>query len=155
MKDAWDSEYVEYVPAKNPWLRKVAQLLCQDWHLADDVTQTAITQLYVSWHKVRAADNIDGYARAVLVRVFLSERRKSWSRRVRLVEQLPEQRGMRGSDTQDEDLNDVDIQLTVRAALRAVPHRQRATLVLRFYCDLSVEQTAEALGCSTGTLKGR
>ena len=37
MKDAWDSEYVEYVPAKIPWLRKVAQLLCQDWHLAEEI----------------------------------------------------------------------------------------------------------------------
>ena len=152
MKDARDREYVEYVTAKIPWLRKVAQLLCQDWHLADDVTQIAITQLYVSWQKVRAADNIDAYARTVLVRAFLAERRKGWSRRVRVVEHLPEQRGQ---DQNAKGPADLDRQLDLRHALRAVPPRQRATLVLRFYCDLSIEQTAEALGCSAGTVKSQ
>jgi RNA polymerase sigma-70 factor (sigma-E family) len=141
-----DSEYIEYVTAKIPWLRKVAHLLCQDWHGADELTQATITQLYVNWRKVRVADNIDGYARAVLVRVFLAERRTGWARRVRVVEELPEVRT---------SAPDVATQLMVRRALRAVPARQRATLVLRFYCDLTVEQTAQAMGCSVGTVKSQ
>ena len=43
----------------------------------------------------------------------------------------------------------------MRAALAALPPRQRATLVLRFYCDLNVNQTAELLGCSAGTVKSQ
>jgi RNA polymerase sigma factor (sigma-70 family) len=50
---------------------------------------------------------------------------------------------------------DQDAMLDVRAALLAVPPRQRATLVLRFYCDLDVEQAAAALGCSAGTVKSQ
>jgi len=42
-----------------------------------------------------------------------------------------------------------------RAAVAALPTRQRATLVLRFYCDLNVDQSAEILGCSPGTVKSQ
>jgi DNA-directed RNA polymerase specialized sigma24 family protein len=50
---------------------------------------------------------------------------------------------------------DHDAVLDVRAAVAALPARQRATLVLRFYCDLNVDQAAEILGCSPGTVKSQ
>ena len=50
---------------------------------------------------------------------------------------------------------DQDAVLDLRAAVAALPARQRATLVLRFYCDLSVDQSAEVLGCSPGTVKSQ
>ncbi len=43
----WDAAFTEYVIAKGPWLRKVAFLLCQDWHRADDLVQNGIIKLYV------------------------------------------------------------------------------------------------------------
>ena len=45
--------------------------------------------------------------------------------------------------------------ILIRAALASLPPRQRATLVLRFYCDLPVEQTAAELGCTPGTVKSQ
>jgi RNA polymerase sigma-70 factor (sigma-E family) len=141
-----DDEYTEYVSARLMSLRRVAYLLCQDWHRADDLVQATITQLYVHWGRARAAEHIDAYARTVMVREFLSERRSAWSRRVRLSGHVPEATASAA---------DHDTLLDLRAALAAVPPRQRATLVLRFFCDLNVEQTARVLGCSAGTVKSQ
>lgn len=146
VKDKHEHEYLAYVQERGPWLRKVAYLLAQDWHTADDLVQAAITQLYVNWARVRAADNIDGYARRVLVNTFLGERRSRWWSRVLLLPRTPE-RPMAEVDQAD--------RFTVRAALCQVPPRQRAVLVLRYYCDLSVQETADVLHCSTGTVKSQ
>ncbi|MBO2464559.1 SigE family RNA polymerase sigma factor [Actinomadura violacea] len=141
-----DDEFTAYVTARTPWLRRVAYLLCQDWHRADDLVQTAITRLYLHWRRASAADNVDGYARTVLVRVFLAEQRGGWRRRVRLVPEPPDESG---------GPPDLDGRLDLRDALAALPPRQRAAVVLRFYCDLSVEQTAAVLDCSAGTVKSQ
>lgn len=141
-----DEEFTRYVTARMPWLRRVAYLLCQDWHRADDLVQAAITRLYVHWRRASAADNVDGYARTVLVRVFLAEQRSGWWQRVRLVERTPDAVAPPADPATDVDL---------RAALAALAPRQRAAVVLRFYCDMSVEQTAGVLGCSTGTVKSQ
>jgi RNA polymerase sigma-70 factor (sigma-E family) len=143
---ARDDEFTEYVTAKLPWLGRVAYLLCQDRHRAEDLVQTAITRLYVHWRRAAAADNLDGYAHAVLVRVYLSERSTAWSRRVRLQPALPDDGAGMG---------DLDASLDLRAALAMLAPRQRAAIVLRYYCDLSVDQTAAVLGCSAGTVKSQ
>lgn len=143
-----EPQYVEYVTARLPWLRRVAFLLCGDWYRADDLVQIAVTQLFVHWGKAQKADNLDGYARKTLVRVFLTERRRSWAVRTRLMEELPEA----STITEEPDLAQ---RFTVRAALAGLPPRQRAAVVLRYYCDLSVEQTAEVMRCSTGNVKSQ
>lgn len=141
-----DAEFTEYVSARLTALRRVAYLLCQDWHCADDLVQAAITRLYVHWGRARAVDHTDAYARVILVREFLSERRSPWARRVTLSDQLPEP-----ADTAADHAAALD----VRTALAELPRRQRATLVLRFYCDLNVDQTARILRCSPGTVKSQ
>lgn len=147
MKVEDEERYVEYVTARLPWIRKVAYLLCHDWHRADDIAQTAITRLYVHWRHARAAQSLDAYTRTVVVRAFLSERRAAWARRVDLPGELPQNGAV--------DDGDPALRVVVRQALAGVPPKQRATLVLRFYCDLSVEETAEALRCSVGTVKSQ
>ena len=146
MSDRRDAEYVAYVESRLTWLRRVAYLLCQDWHTADDPVQVTVTRLFTYWPRARRMDNIDGYVRTILVRVFLGERRSPWWRRVALPGLVPETPAA-GPDR--------DAVLDVREALATVPPRQRATLVLRFYCDLDVEQAAAALGCSPGTVKSQ
>jgi RNA polymerase sigma-70 factor (sigma-E family) len=141
-----DDEYTAYVSGRLPWLRQIAYPLCQDWRRADDLVQTAITRLYVKWRQARAADNLDAYVRVILIRVFLAEQRGGWFSRVRLTPMPPDSPFENG---------DRDTAMDMHRALAAVPPRQRATLVLRFHCDLSVEQTADALGCSTGTVKSQ
>jgi RNA polymerase sigma-70 factor (sigma-E family) len=146
MRPARDDEYTAYVKARLPWLGRVAYLLCQDRDRAEDLVQIAITRLYVHWHRAAAAENLDGYARTVLVRAFLAEQRTAWSKRVTVTGQVPD-----GATA----AVDVDAQLDLRAALAALAPRQRAAVVLRYYCDLSVEQTAQVLKCSAGTVKSQ
>ena len=147
MKADDEGRYVEYVSSRLPWLRKVAFLLCQDWHRADDVAQAAITKLYVHWRTASKANNLDGYVRTVLVREFLSLQRTAWVSRVDLS----------GGPMADFAVADADVttRLAVRTAMADVAPRQRAALVLRYYCDLSVDETAEVLNCSPGTVKSQ
>jgi RNA polymerase sigma-70 factor (sigma-E family) len=146
MRASREAEYTEYVQARLAWLRRTAYLLCQDWQGADDLVQAAITRLYTHWGKARDASSIDAYTRTILVRVFIQEKRTPWARRVILA-----------SDHLDQPMAvpDHDARLDVRAALNSLPPRQRATLVLRFYYDLSVDQVAEVLGVSSGTIKSQ
>jgi RNA polymerase sigma-70 factor (sigma-E family) len=142
-----ERRYVDYVSSRLTWLRKVAFLLCQDWHHADDVAQAAITKLYVHWRTASQADNLDGYVRRIVVHEFLGIKRTAWVSRVDLSGDLPAYLAA------PED--DPTTRVAVRRALAEVPPRQRAALVLRYYCELSVEETAAALGCSPGTVKSQ
>ncbi len=126
MSRSRDAEYCEYVAARMSSLRRLAAVLCGDWQRADDLVQAALTKLYVHWGRVRAADHPDAYARTVLVREFIQERRSLWVKRVSLVGRV--------SDSPAAAV-DHDVVLDLRAAVAALPARQRATLVLRFYCD--------------------
>jgi RNA polymerase sigma-70 factor (sigma-E family) len=130
---------------RRPALRRTAFLLCGDWHQADDLVQTALVKLYVAWPRVRGDGPPDAYLHRILVRCFLDERRRPWRREspVALVEDV-------GLTPQAGD----DL-LDLRSGLARLPKRQRATLLLRFWLDLSVAQTADALGCSEGTVKSQ
>jgi RNA polymerase sigma-70 factor (sigma-E family) len=148
-----DAEFTEYLHARTPWLRRIAYLLCHDWHRADDLTQDALLKLYVHWDRARKAEHFDGYVRSVLVNTFLNEQQTTWWKRISLS-------GSATSRETEEDIaqvlaGDIDASLDLIEALAGVPPRQRAVLVLRYYCDLSVAQTAEALRCSPGTVKSQ
>lgn len=145
-EDSRDDEFTDYVAAKSPWLRRIAYLLSADWHRADDLVQTAITKLYVNWHRARQVDNLDGYARKTLVNTYLAEQRSAWRRWIVLPGVAADRAGRQ---------IDVDAVLDLRAALAALPPGQRAVVVLRFYCGLSVEEAAQCLGCSTGNVRSQ
>lgn len=140
-----DDDFSAYFAARAHTLRATAYLLCGDWHRAEDITQVAMTKLYLAWPRLRE-HGMDAYARKVVVRTFLAENRRLWRRREHLTHEPPEPSAVDG---------DADRRLLVEAALAAVPPRQRAVLVLRYWSDLSVEDTAEVLGCSTGTVKSQ
>jgi len=141
-----DAEYCEYVAARLSSLRRLAAVLCDDWQRADDLVQVTLTKLYVHWGRARAADHPDAYARTVLIHEFLQERRSPWVKRVSLVGRVSDSPAA---------VVDHDVVLDLRTAVAALPARQRATLVLRFYCDLNVDRCAEVLGCSPGTVKSQ
>jgi DNA-directed RNA polymerase specialized sigma24 family protein len=140
MTGSRDAEFADYVATREAALRRLAILLCQDWHRADDLVQAAITKLYVHWPKAKAADRTDAYVRAIVVREFLEERRSSWVRRVTLTSQLPDH-PTAGTDR--------ETALDMQAALAGLPPRQRATLVLR--CLDRLPGDAEACGGTRAT----
>ncbi|MGK5443502.1 SigE family RNA polymerase sigma factor [Micromonospora sp. URMC 105] len=151
MHAAQRQEYVEFVEAATPKLRRAAYLLTGDAHRADDVVQQTLTRLYVKWGRARGADDIGAYVHRMLVNAFRQERRSRWFG-VQLFERSPEPESRGGPSGPGDSVVDA---VAVRTALAAVPPGQRVVLVLRFYADLSVEQTAEVLGCSTGNVKSQ
>ncbi|WP_018350546.1 SigE family RNA polymerase sigma factor [Longispora albida] len=144
MKRAEEETYREYASARIDQLRRVAYLLCRDWHLADDLVSIALVKLYRHWRRAQRMESLDGYVRKILVNSWLDEQRRPW-RREQAVEELPE------TPVLDPDPDGG----ALLALLNELPARRRAVLVLRFYCGLSVTQTAEMLGCSEGTVKSQ
>ncbi|MEO3771398.1 SigE family RNA polymerase sigma factor [Micromonospora sp. B9E7] len=140
-----DDEYTEYVRSRMLQWRRTAYLMCGDWDRGDDILQRVLTELYRNWARVRQADHLDALVRTMLLRRLIDERRLRWAR-VRLGTALPD------VSTPATDPTD---RITLVGALRQVPPRQRAALVLRYFQDLSVEETAQAMGCSTGTVKSQ
>jgi RNA polymerase sigma-70 factor (sigma-E family) len=143
-----DNEFVEFVESMGPRLRRTAYLICGDWHRAEDAVQEAFYKLYLSWAKVDRSGNPAAYARRVVVNATLDGGRRSWRREVP-TEVLPDESGAgdpAGAHAARDELG---------AGLVGVPPRQRACLVLRYYEDLSIEQAAEILGCSAGTVKSQ
>ncbi|MEU4239848.1 SigE family RNA polymerase sigma factor [Actinoplanes sp. NPDC026619] len=146
MRPDTEREYVEYVTGRLSRLHRLAYILCSDRHQADDIVQATLTSLYVDWKRASGADNIDAYVHRMLVRRFLDEKRRRWSK-VLLGNFLPDQAAPAQHAFEERD--------ALVTALRGLPKGQRAVLVLRYFVDLSVDETAEALGCSTGNVKSQ
>ncbi|TQS46169.1 SigE family RNA polymerase sigma factor [Cryptosporangium phraense] len=144
---ALDAEFACFVRDNRTDLVRTARLLASgDPHRAEDLVQTALVRAYVSWGRIRTSDHPVAYVRRSIVNAHIDESRRPWWRRERSVDQLPE----RPHTTPADDLGDA-----VRAALTTLPPKMRAVVVLRHWLDLSVEQTAEWLGCSEGTVKSQ
>ena len=141
-----DRRFTEFVTARSTALRRLAYLLCSDWHLAEDLVQTALTRAYRSWRRVENSDDIDAYVRRILV----NQATDGWRNRTRLTEIFG-----RATDRPSvgDAMGQVDERDELLRALDQLPAKQRAVLVLRFFEDLSTEVTADVLGISTGTVK--
>ncbi|MBB5872765.1 RNA polymerase sigma-70 factor (sigma-E family) [Allocatelliglobosispora scoriae] len=148
MKVDAEKDYGDYVTARAPGLVRFAYLTCGDWHRSEDAVQTALAKLYVAWPRLHNRESIDAYVRRIVVRALIDERRLGWFRRERTTSELPERPVTDSPASTDE-------RFALLAALSQVPPRQRAVLVLRFWEDQSVEQVADLLGCSTGTVKSQ
>ncbi|WP_027943115.1 SigE family RNA polymerase sigma factor [Amycolatopsis taiwanensis] len=143
----WEGDYAEFVRSRTASLRGTAYVLCGDWHRAEDLLQTALLKLYLVWPRLVRHGELDGYVRKMLVRAFLKENRRKWRGREQSFAELPDTVATWDSDHSQ--------RLAVRTALADVPPKQRAVLVLRYWNDLSVAETAAALGCSPGTVKSQ
>ncbi|MFJ8578965.1 SigE family RNA polymerase sigma factor [Micromonospora sp. NPDC093277] len=148
MNRADEDEYRQFVVARLEALRRTAYLLCRDWHTADDLVSITIGKLYRHWRRVRAAENVDAYVRGMLTNAWLDEQRRPW-RREWATDEVPDHADI---VLPEPSLADREMLLDL---LGQLPPRRRAVLVLRFYCDLSVEETADTLGISSGTVKSQ
>ncbi|MEU4771259.1 SigE family RNA polymerase sigma factor [Micromonospora sp. NPDC023644] len=148
MNRADEDEYRQFVSVRLESLRITAYLLCREWHTADDLVSITIGKLYRHWRRVRRVEHVDAYVRGMLTNAWLDERRRPW-RRERSTDDLPDRAE---PNVPEVALADRELLLDLLAQL---PPRRRAVVVLRFYCDLSVEETARALGISAGTVKSQ
>lgn len=140
-----DSEFADFVHATGTQLFRTAVLLCGDHHLAEDLTQTTYAKVFAKWSKVRRTDSPMAYARTTLLNTFLSHRRLRRSSE-RPVDELPEGH---------HDDRDPTVRLDLLRALATLPAADRAVLVLRYWEDRSIEETAATLGMSSGAVRTR
>ncbi|ACU71009.1 RNA polymerase, sigma-24 subunit, ECF subfamily [Catenulispora acidiphila DSM 44928] len=149
MSEAED-EFREFAVAVQGHLRRSAYLLCGDWHLAEDIVQSAFVKIFRVWRRVRKVENQLGYARQVVYRCFLDQYRKD-------KKQLPTVPIAGAADhvLVESVLDDSSFAGVVVEALAELPPRARAVIVLRFWEDMSVEQAATVLGVTTGTVKSQ
>ncbi|GAA0564865.1 SigE family RNA polymerase sigma factor [Paractinoplanes ferrugineus] len=144
--EAGDNDgFREFVRVRFESLRALAFLTCGDWQAAEDAVAGTLARLYLRWDRVASPE---AYARTMVVRAAIGEKRRPWRRERSAGDLLPDVLG-------PDPAADVDERLRMRAALAKVPPRQRAVLVLRFLEGLSVEETAEVLGCRAGTVKSQ
>jgi RNA polymerase sigma-70 factor (sigma-E family) len=142
-----EEEFREFVAARSPALLRTAYLLVGDWGTAEDLLQTALTKTYLAWKRLGRIEAVEPYTRRVLVNTATSWWRRRWHGE-RPTEVLPE----RAAPDQIEEQLERD---ALWKHLRALPARQRAVLVLRYYEDLTEAQTAAMLNISTGTVKSQ
>ncbi|GAA2668307.1 MULTISPECIES: SigE family RNA polymerase sigma factor [Actinoplanes] len=149
MRSERDEQFHRFVVSRRSGLVRTATLLTAgDAHLAEDLVQSTLTKLYVAWPAFQRADNPDGYLRRVLVNALTDERRRWWRRREESMADVPDRAGA-------EQVAQGEVADGLRAALKQLPPRMRAALVFRYFYDLDVADTADALGCSEGTVKSQ
>lgn len=142
-----DAGFTEFAVVARPRLRRTAFLVCGDWDVASDLTQEALIRTYVAWHRIERRSGAMAYARRCVVNIAIDRGRRRWSSEV-VSDKLT-----------DGPYADHQVDLTERdallRALRTLPPRQRACVALRYLEDMSVADTAGALGCSEGTVKSQ
>ncbi len=138
----------EFVLARQDALLRTAWLLTGDWQQAEDLLQTSLARVWPRWERLERDGQPEAYLRRTMVNLYASWWRRKW-RGEQPTEVLPDR------PAGDDPYGDVDLRDALARLLPALPRRQRAVLVLRYYEDLSEEQTAEALGCSVGTVKSQ
>jgi len=142
-----EREFQAFVAQRSPALLRTAYLLGGDWATAEDLLQIALTKTFVAWQRLGAIDAVEPYARRVLVNTATSWWRRRWHGE-RPTEVLPDRPG---PDWVDERIERDRLWRHVTA----LPARQRAVLVLRFYEDQSELETARLLDISVGTVKSQ
>lgn len=145
MRPDQQAEYRDFVASRQHRLRRFAYLSCGDWHRAEDVVQTAFVKLYAAWNRV-SHESLDAYTRRIIVNAIIDDSRRGWFRRERPADVIPDRPEI-GSDPTD--------RILVLDALAKLPPKRRTTLILRYWEDMSVEQTAHIMRCSVNTVKSQ
>ncbi|GAA2740714.1 MULTISPECIES: sigma-70 family RNA polymerase sigma factor [Kitasatospora] len=139
-----DEEFISFAEGCTVRLRQIAFLMCRDWHLAQDLTQTTLTKVYIAWPRLTRRDTDPFfYARKVLLNTLLDHKRRPSTSEL-ATDQLPEH-------PDSPDLTAA--RLTLLGALALLSPRDRAIVLLRHWEDHSVETTAEIVGVSTSVVK--
>ncbi|SEB99652.1 RNA polymerase sigma-70 factor, sigma-E family [Nocardioides exalbidus] len=140
-----EAEFVEFVAARRPYLRRAAYMMCGNWDQADDLVQQTLAKLYVAWPRVRRDGREEAYARQILLRVNIDEFRRGRNRERAASDQMP--------DRPAPDDFPVEERSALMDALDQLPTTQRKCVLCRHWLGLSVPETAAELGIPEGTVK--
>jgi RNA polymerase sigma-70 factor (sigma-E family) len=141
--------FTQFVTRERPRLRRTAYLLCWEWHEAEDLVQEALIVVLRRWNHLDHPSAAGGYARRIIYRIYIDNHRHvRWGREA-LQATMPD---ATGTDVDDDTIAD---RLILSHALRQLPPRQRAAVVLRYFEDLDVAQTAEVLACKPATIRSQ
>ncbi|MEI5672001.1 MULTISPECIES: SigE family RNA polymerase sigma factor [unclassified Nocardioides] len=143
-----EQAFTEFALASRTRLRRTAYLLCGDWDRARDHVQEALVRVYVRWPRLQKQGGELAYARRAVASVVIDESRRRSSR------ELPADPDLDRPSTEDVAAAVTD-RAALMAALAGLPPRQRACVVLRYFEELDVRETAATLGCSEGTVKSQ
>jgi RNA polymerase sigma-70 factor (sigma-E family) len=140
-------DFASFYLAARPTLLRTTYAVTGDRQLAEDAVQVAFAKAYASWARVHRASDPTAYVRRIAINAAIGHHRRASFRRETPVDRLPDRTADAGPDLLERD--------EVWRAVRALPPRQRAVVVLRYYEDLSERQIADALGCRPGTVKSQ
>ncbi|MEU9831669.1 SigE family RNA polymerase sigma factor [Streptosporangium sp. NPDC048047] len=140
-----EGDFGAFVAARATALLRVAYLACGNKAEAEDLLQTALERTYKNWDRVRY-ERPEPYVRRIIINTAISQARRRAILNIIPMRILPD-RAARSTD--------VDLRHLLMDALRGLPPRQRAVVVLRYWEDLTEAQTAEVLGCTVGTVKSQ
>lgn len=140
-----ETAFRDLVRARGDALARTAYLLTGDWAKAEDLVQSALATTWSHWRSLHSTAAAESYTRTCMARLATSWWRRRWRGEVPTAD-LPDRAGHSPYD-------DVDVAHSVARALTALPARQRAIVVLRYFDDLSETDTAAALGIAVGTVK--
>ena len=138
-------DFEAFCHGQNPRLIRMLTLYCGDAELARDLTQETLVRAWVHWRKVRRMDRPDLWTKRVALNLATSQFRRR--RTERIVE------GRLSTGAMLEQLEEGSDRVAIRAALMRLSKRQRTAILLRYLEDLSVDQTADLMSCSAGTVK--
>src|SRR5262245_44745729 len=133
-------EYDEFYAALWPRLVRTAYAVSGDLGVAEDAVQTAFAKAYRSWRRISRLEAPEAYVRRMAVNEVMNNRRRASLRHEVPRADLPERAATRSPE-------DALGHHEMWRAVSALPPRQRAVLVLRYYEDLSEQQIADTLGC--------
>jgi RNA polymerase sigma-70 factor (sigma-E family) len=142
-----DADFERYVADSFARLCRTGFLLCGDWQRAEDAAQETLLKMHRSWGRITRHQGLDSYARKTLVHTLIDDWRRPSRRRETVSDELPVPAWATDATAQIDDRAQL-----VRAVAQLAP-RQRACVVLRYYLDTSVADTATALSCSEGNVK--
>jgi RNA polymerase sigma-70 factor (sigma-E family) len=142
-----EREFREFVAGRSPALLRTAYMLTGDVHLARDLLQTALMSTARHWSRIEGSP--DGYVRTAMYRHQVNWWRTR-ARRPETVSAAPPERAAPGDHAADTVLRE-----GLFHALRALPPRQRAVVVLRYYEDRPEAEVAALLNVSVGTVRSQ
>ncbi len=151
-RDRAHDEFEAFVAEYGARLLRTAFLVVCDAGDAEDLVQECLSRIARRWPKVRAMDHPAAYARRVVVNLAIDHAARRNRQRGELTVE-PDVDAEPADPTAAMLLSRVDDATVLLPAIGQLPPRQRAVLVLRYFEDLTEAQTAEALGCSVGTVK--